>query len=228
MPRILLLITMIWSLSQTLLLIPDQVISTSDGSTNIVFDLNIRILNDTAFVSLNDYADGFLYDMKYASADNFLKQQVYSCSDCVIRKEVADALIACNKEFLEKHDLRIKLFDCYRPLSVQKQMWSIFPDGRYVANPYKSGSIHNRGGAVDITLVDLQSKELDMGTSFDHFGEEAHHAFQNLPQTVLANRKLLKGVMENHGFKAIRTEWWHYNYRGARSYPLSDFKTDCQ
>lgn len=184
-------------------------------------------LPDTAFVDLKEYADGFSYNMKYATTDNFLKKVVYNCGNCLVRKEVADALIRAN-DSLQTHDVHIKFFDCYRPVDVQKQMWEIYPDARYVANPNTTGSIHNRGGAVDITLVNDQEIELDMGTSFDFFGKEAHHAYANLPDTVLANRKLLKTVMQSFGFNPITTEWWHYNFQASKKYALSNFKLECE
>lgn len=181
---------------------------------------------DTGFVVMNKFASGFFYDMKYATDDNFLKESVYDCDLCMLRKEVADALKHAN-ERLFLHGLAIKFYDCYRPLDVQKHMWKIYPNPRYLANPYTSGSNHNRGGAVDITLVDLHGQELAMGTGFDHFGKEAHHAYTNLPDTVLANRQLLKETMEAYGFTAISSEWWHYNFKAARKYSLSNFSVAC-
>jgi len=184
------------------------------------------ILHDTAFVNLAEYAESFAYNMKYATEDNFLKKVVYDCSDCLIRKEVADALIQAN-DSLNTYGYSIQFFDCYRPIDVQKQMWEIYPDARYVANPNTTGSIHNRGGAVDITLVDASGNELDMGTGFDHFGEEAHHSYQDLNEEVIQNRRLLKGIMMHFGFDPIKTEWWHYNFRSSNNYALSNFKVKC-
>ncbi len=183
-------------------------------------------ISDTSFITMQDYAKDFVYDMKYASPDNFLKSTIYDCDQCLLRKEVADALIEANAAFTEM-GLGIKFYDCYRPLSVQKQMWEVFPNPRYVANPYKSGSMHNRGGAVDITLVDSLGNELDMGTPFDYFGKEAHHDYTELPEHILTNRKLLKSTMETYSFRAIRTEWWHYSFRNARQYPLSNEQPNC-
>lgn len=181
---------------------------------------------DTGFVVMNEYASGFAYEMKYATDDNFLNKAVYACAACLLRKEVADALQEAN-ESLQARGLRIKFYDCYRPLDVQKQMWELYPNPGYVANP-ATGSIHNRGGAVDITLENAEGQELDMGTGFDHFGQEAHYSYTGLPDTVLSNRKLLKETMEVHGFSSIRTEWWHYNFRGAKTYPLSNFSVECE
>lgn len=203
---------------------PDTIKQESD--TGIVAEENIESLPDTAFVVMNKYASSFAYDMKYATEDNFLKQGVYSCDQCLVRKEVADALKKANEAFVSK-GYRIKFYDCYRPLDVQKKMWEIYPDSRYVANPNRSGSIHNRGGAVDITLVDLTDQELDMGTGFDHFGKEAHLTYTDLPDTVLSNRRLLKETMEAHGFQSLSSEWWHYTYKSGKKYSLSNFKVEC-
>lgn len=179
-----------------------------------------------SFVRLADLDDTFAYDMRYATDNNFLKEKVYECDLCVIRMEVAKSLIAAN-EYFKNLGYKIKFFDCYRPLDVQKKMWEVFPNPKYVANP-EYGSIHNRGGAVDITLVDELGNQLDMGTKFDHFGEEAHHAYSNLSPEVLKNRKLLKEGMISSGFTAIRTEWWHYNFGSSKKYTVSNFQVECE
>ncbi|MDF0708300.1 M15 family metallopeptidase [Flagellimonas okinawensis] len=182
-------------------------------------------LADTTFVRLADFSGDFEYDMRYATENNFLKAKVYECPECYTRVKTAKALIAANREFLKK-GAKIKFFDCYRPNSVQYKMWEIVPNPQYVANPDK-GSIHNKGGAVDITLVDLDGNELDMGTDFDYFGKRAYHDNLDLPQEILDNRKLLKETMEAHGFWSIRTEWWHYNLSAASNDPVANFKWDC-
>ena len=180
---------------------------------------------DTTFVHLADYSDAFSYELRYATENNFLKTKVYECAECYTRAKTAKALLAANAELTQK-GYRIKFFDCYRPNSVQYLMWDIFPNPQYVADPDK-GSIHNKGGAVDITLETLDGQELDMGTDFDFFGKEAHHDYTQLPQQVLKNRALLKETMEAHGFWSIRTEWWHYNLAAASNDPVANFKWDC-
>lgn len=182
-------------------------------------------LADTTFVRLADFSDGFAYDMRYATKNNFLKEKVYDCAECYTRVKTAKALIAANSDFHDK-GVRIKFFDCYRPNSVQYKMWEIVPNPQYVANPDK-GSIHNKGGAVDITLETLEGKELQMGTDFDFFGKRAYHDMTDLPQEILDNRKLLKETMEKHGFWSIRTEWWHYNLGAASNDKVADFKWEC-
>jgi len=182
-------------------------------------------LADTTFVRLADFSNDFAYDMRYATENNFLKAKVYDCAECYTRVKTAKALLNANKEFLE-NGVKIKFFDCYRPNSVQYKMWKIVPNPQYVANPVK-GSIHNKGGAVDITLVDLEGNELDMGTDFDFFGKRAYHDNLDLPQNILDNRKLLKETMERHGFWSIRTEWWHYNLTAGSNDKIANFKWAC-
>lgn len=183
-------------------------------------------LADTTFVRLADFSDGFAFDMRYATDNNFLKEKVYDCAECYTRVKTVKALLAANEEF-KKNGVKIKFYDCYRPNSVQYKMWEIVPNPQYVANPVK-GSIHNKGGAVDITLVTLEGKELDMGTDFDFFGKRAYHDNFDLPQEILDNRKLLKETMEKHGFWSMRTEWWHYNLQGAHKDPIANFKWECE
>ncbi len=187
--------------------------------------LSTLIIQDSTFVNLLDYEKDFILDMKYATTDNFLKAKVYECGNCYLRYKTVKKLIEANEKF-KKKGFRIKLFDCYRPLDVQKKMWSIIPNANYVANPNK-GSIHNRGGAVDLTLVDTNGIQLEMGTDFDFFGPESSHDFENLPEEVLENRKFLKKIMSKSGFESFDSEWWHYNLRGSRKDKVSNFTWKC-
>lgn len=184
------------------------------------------VVDDTTFVNLKDYSTDFVYDMKYATEDNFLKAKVYDCAECYLRLKTVKALIAANQEFMKK-GYRIKLFDCYRPLDIQKKMWKIIPNPIYVADPAK-GSIHNRGGAVDITLVNKRGRELDMGTTFDFFGTEASHDYDNFHPKVIDNRLLLKTIMTQNGFSFFDSEWWHYNLKTALKDKVSNEKWDCK
>ena len=177
------------------------------------------------FVRLKDLSPDFVYELKYATPDNFLKQAVYDCGECYLRKSTAEALLKANEAF-KQLGYRIKLFDCYRPLSVQKKMWKILPGTHYVANPAK-GSKHNRGAAVDLTLVDAQGKELNMGTPFDFFGKEAHHTYTEHSKEVLENRKLLKETLNKYNFKSIYSEWWHYEYRPEMQSKVENFEWQC-
>ena len=192
----------------------------------ILLSVSSLLAQQNDFVLLRSLSNDFVFDMKYATPDNFLKQAVYDCGECYLRKSTAKALVKANEEF-KSLGYRIKLFDCYRPLSVQKKMWKILPGTHYVANPAK-GSKHNRGAAVDLTLVDAQGKELYMGTPFDFFGKKAHHTCTTLPKKVLENRKLLKGVLNKYNFKSIFSEWWHYEYRPEMQSKVEDFQWQCK
>lgn len=186
----------------------------------------VESIPDTTFVNLKDYSTDFVYDMKYATEDNFLKAKVYDCAECFLRFKTVKALVKANTKFIKK-GYHIKIYDCYRPLDIQKRMWKIVSNPEYVADPAK-GSIHNRGGAVDITLVDADGKELDMGTSFDFFGPEASHYFDNLSDEVKQNRALLKRIMKKSNFNSFDSEWWHYNLKNASKDKVANTKWECK
>ena len=197
----------------------------SSKKSAVLLDIN-QEKDDNAFVNLKNYSHDFVFDMKYATADNFLKEQVYPCDECFLRVKTIKSLLQANQAFIAK-GYRIKLYDCYRPLAIQKKMWKIVPNPTYVANP-KKGSIHNKGGAVDITLVDSLGVELDMGTGFDFFGPEAGHNYTNLSAEILANRQLLKTIMLQYNFKSFDSEWWHYNLNNSSVDAVSNLKWRCE
>jgi D-alanyl-D-alanine dipeptidase len=192
--------------------------------SQILLDIT-KEADSNAFVNLRNYSNDFVFDMKYATADNFLKEKVYPCDECFLRVKTVKALLEANKSFLEK-GYKIKLYDCYRPKAIQKKMFQLVPNPNFVANP-KKGSIHNRGGAVDISLVDSLGVEVNMGTKFDFFGEEASHNYQNLSDEILANRKFLKEIMLQNNFRIFESEWWHYNLNGSNNDAVSNKKWRC-
>ena len=171
-----------------------------------------------SLVNIKDLDPHMPVEMKYATENNFLKKKVYQTNECFLQRQVALKLTAA-KTYLEKRGLVLKCLDCYRPLSVQKEMWKIKPDTRYVANP-KTGSSHNRGIAVDVTLVDALGRELEMPTEFDEFSKEASRDYDKLPDWQKENRDLLRKAMERFGFTSMRTEWWHFEGASSKDYPL--------
>lgn len=176
------------------------------------------------FVDLVTLDPSIRLDIRYATADNFTKSKIYDCARCLLRPEAAEAIVKANKA-LKNRGLTLVMFDCYRPRPYQQRLWDKVPDPNYVTPPTK-GSMHSRGAAVDLSIVDAKGKELDMGTPYDFFGEKAHTDFTRLPAQVLANRTLLRKTLEAVGFKGIRTEWWHFSYQ-KRNYPLSDYLWPC-
>ena len=187
---------------------------------------NLAQMPDSGFVEVIRLDSTFVLDLRYATPNNFLHEKVYDCAKCLLRKEAALALVKANN-LLKAKGYRLRLFDCYRPLDVQKKMWKIKPDDRFVGNPYGNGSMHNKGAAVDLSLTDSTGRELDMGTPFDFFGREAYQAYTNLPTAVLARRQLLRQTLVQAGFSPITSEWWHYSYN-RRSYGTSNFKPECE
>jgi zinc D-Ala-D-Ala dipeptidase len=172
---------------------------------------------------LKQLIPSIVYDLRYATTENFVKQAFYPSNTnyTFLRLPAAKALFAVQRE-LNEQGYGLKIYDAYRPYSVTVKFWELIKDERYVANPAK-GSGHNRGLAVDLTIFDIKNgNELDMGTGFDNFTDTAHHTFAALPANVLQNRILLKDVMLKYGFKLFETEWWHYYWPNDREYEVMD------
>jgi zinc D-Ala-D-Ala dipeptidase len=188
---------------------------------------NVAVKPDMAdeFVDVATLDPTIRLDIRYATTNNFTKAQIYDCPQCLLRPLAAAAIVKVHKN-LQKKGLGLKMFDCYRPRPYQQRLWDKVPNPDYVTPPAK-GSMHSRGAATDLTIVDAKGNELDMGTEFDFFGPKAHFDHTDLPQKVLKNRRLLRRVMEEAGFKGIRTEWWHFSYQG-KDYALSDYVWPCK
>ncbi|MEM1124935.1 MAG: M15 family metallopeptidase, partial [Bacteroidota bacterium] len=180
-----------------------------EKSKAITYDYDTTMWTDIAHLDST-----ILLDLKYATTDNFVQEKMYECGRCFLRPTPAK-LIAQAHQQLQKQGLGLKLFDCYRPRPIQEKLWKKVPNASYVTPPWK-GSMHNRGAAIDLTIVDKAGKELDMGTPFDFFGQEAHHTYTKHSSEVTANRKLLRDLMESLDLKTIRTEWWQYSYRRVK------------
>jgi D-alanyl-D-alanine dipeptidase len=164
-------------------------------------------------------------DVRYATENNFMKQTLYPVAKSYLRAPAARALVEVQRELADR-GLGIKVFDAYRPYRVTEAMWEPIKNTDYVADPAK-GSRHNRGAAVDLTLISLSTgAEIAMPTPYDDFTSRAAHAFTDLPEDVLANRALLKEVMAKHGFDPLPSEWWHYDFRGWEGDELMDVPLD--
>lgn len=186
----------------------------------------ILITPAKAMINIKERIPGIVLDLRYAGNNNFMHQQVYPrVSTTFLRKPVADALALVQND-LTKKGLGLKIFDAYRPYGITQKIWSIVKDERYAASP-KKGSRHNRGIAVDLTIINLATQqELNMGTDFDNFSDTAHHNFIKLPKQVLQNRRWLRSVMAKYGFEAQSTEWWHYSIHKLKYFEILDISFD--
>jgi D-alanyl-D-alanine dipeptidase len=173
-------------------------------------------------VDLRKAIPALVLDLKYATTDNFMHRKLYPpLHTTYLRLPAVTALKKVIAELIGQN-LIIKIFDAYRPYSVTEEMWKTVKDDRYAADPSK-GSGHNRGIAIDLTLINLHTKkELPMGTDFDNFTDTAHQDFTGLPQEILQNRLLLKTAMEKYGFTGLETEWWHFSLPNANTFELLD------
>ena len=195
----------------------------------------VRVVDDTLFynneverdslnklVDIDKYIPGLKIDMRYTTNNNFLGTAVYpKNAKAFLRLPAAIALKKVQAE-LNKKGLGLKVYDAYRPYSVTVQFWEKVKDSNYVSSPWQ-GSRHNRGCAVDVTIINLKTgKELEMPTKFDDFSIKARPDYKNVSDTVKANRTLLLNVMAKYGFRKFPTEWWHFDFSGWENYFLMD------
>lgn len=176
---------------------------------------------ELSLVEVRTVAPQIQVDLRYATAQNFTGKILYPKeAGCYLRMPVAQALGKVAAA-LAAEGLSLKVFDCYRPQRVQFLLWELVKDERYVAHPTK-GSRHNRGAAVDLTIIDQSGQELPMPTAFDDFTEKAHRSYSELPEPAKHNRARLEQAMARAGFVGLSTEWWHFDAGDWQRYPLSD------
>jgi D-alanyl-D-alanine dipeptidase len=172
-------------------------------------------------VELKKYIPGIKLDIRYATKNNFTKQTVYKQAHAFARLPVAKALKVVQAE-LNKSGLGLKVFDAYRPYSITVKFFEIASDKSFVANP-KDGSRHNRGCAIDLTIIDLKTGEdLEMPTPYDSFAAAASPGYMDLHPDVIKNRDLLISVMQGNGFRVLDNEWWHFDFNGWKNFELMD------
>ena len=170
-------------------------------------------------VSLLQLAPRPLLELRYASPYNFLGTTLYPSVEAQLRCPVAMALQQVQQD-LAREGLGLKIWDAYRPLAVQQQMWDAIRDPRYVSDPAVNAGRHTRGTAVDVTLVDRRGRELPMPTDFDDFSEAAHQDAPGISPDRAANARRLRQAMERRGFRAFATEWWHFDWKDWESLPV--------
>ena len=173
-------------------------------------------------VDLKKFIPGIVLDIRYATANNFTGAKIYNLAKAYARKPVAEALKKAQIDF-NRLGYTIKIYDAYRPYSATVKFYEIMKgDTMYVANPYK-GSRHNRGCALDMTIVDSKTKrELKMPTGYDAMQKEAWPTTPIANPEVEKNRDTLISVMERNGFKVYTTEWWHFDFVGYEKFEVMD------
>lgn len=172
-------------------------------------------------VDLEKFIPDIALDIRYATTNNFTGEKIYEQPRAFARRPVAEALKKAQEEF-RGHGFGIKIFDAYRPYAATVKFYEVYPDTTFVASPYV-GSRHNRGCAIDMTLIDLVTgEELKMPTGYDAFVRQARPAYPLSDAEVRKNRSLLIAVMDRHGFRVNSSEWWHFDFRGYRSYEVLD------
>lgn len=172
-------------------------------------------------VDLEQVVPGVVLDIRYATKDNFTGERIYDQAKAYARRPVAEALARVQAE-LAKQGLGIKIFDAYRPYRATVKFYEVYRDTTYVASPYR-GSRHNRGCAIDLTLINLETKEeLKMPTDYDAFTKTAWPSTPVADRAVRKNRQLLIAAMEKHGFRVNSSEWWHFDFVGWRGFEVLD------
>lgn len=162
-------------------------------------------------------------DIRYATADNFVGRAVYPEARAFLQRPAAEALVRVHKA-LKKEGHGLVVFDGYRPWSITKLFWSVVREDqkKYVADP-ATGSKHNRGCAVDLSIYDLRTgKQIPMPSGYDEFTERASPDYKGGTDDERANRDKLRRLMEAAGFTVNPNEWWHFDYNGWERYAIYD------
>jgi D-alanyl-D-alanine dipeptidase len=179
------------------------------------------VLIEHKLVNVGAIYPPLLQEIRYATMCNFTGQVLYPFPTAFVHQDVAAALQKVQEE-LKTEGLCLKIFDGYRPISVQVKMWTLVPDERYVSDPNKSKGKHTRGTAVDVTLVDRMGNELKMPTGYDDFSDKAHRASIKWTREERENSLKLEAIMKRHNFIPFPFEWWHFDYTGWEKYPPLD------
>ena len=172
-------------------------------------------------VDLEKAIPGLELDIRYATTNNFTGEVIYNLAKAYARKPVAEALALVQAD-LKEQGLELKIHDGYRPYSATVKFYEVYGDTTFVASPYQ-GSRHNRGCAIDLTVINSETKqELNMPTPYDSFQEEAFPDFPLEDQEAVANREMLIAAMEKRGFKVYDSEWWHFDFVGWEKFDVMD------
>lgn len=171
------------------------------------------------FVRICDYIPNVDVSLAYATTDNFTQETIYDFSDAYLRYGTLQKLIKVCEE-LNEHNLTLRIWDAYRPISAQARLWEACPDPAYVSPPDTGNRTHCRGSAVDVTLLTLDGNEVEMPSGFDDFTAKGDRDYSDCSDATATNAELLQNIMEKHGFNGYSGEWWHYT--DSESYPIEE------
>jgi len=194
----------------------------AQGSIVFAAEQELQQLQAAGLVEPSELDHSLVLDIRYATTNNFTGKKVYPSARCFLRADIAQRLLAVQAR-LRGQGLGLKIYDCYRPFSVQEIFWRIMPDERYVLEPVRKNGVlvkssrHNRGAAVDVTLVDAQGRELTMPTGYDDFSTKAHRNSASASPEAAKNSRTLERAMQSQGFIPLATEWWHFDGPGWES-----------
>ncbi len=166
-----------------------------------------------------------LPEVRYATRQNFTGEVLYGLPRLWLQRDAAIALSRVQQR-LQESGLGLKVYDAYRPFSVQQKMWDLVRDDRYVSNPAKNRGRHTRGTAVDVTLIDRMGRELPMPSDYDDFSPRARRNYQGETDEQKRNRQLLETVMAQNGFVPYPDEWWHFDLKDWEKYPVFDISLE--
>lgn len=181
-------------------------------------------LDSIGMVNIAEADSTIMVSLMYSRPDNFTGQVLYKeLREAYLHPRAARALIRAQKILHKTHpEYRLIVFDAARPMHIQRKMWKAVRGTAlniYVSNPAHGGGLHNYGLAVDISISNNKGDTLDMGTKIDYMGAAAHIDSEQymankgiITRKALHNRRLLRRVMRQAGFRALHTEWWHFNY----------------
>ncbi|NOT75902.1 MAG: M15 family metallopeptidase [Cyclobacteriaceae bacterium] len=185
------------------------------------YNESVKTNPDKELVDLEKFIPDLVMDIRYATANNFTGQKIYTLAKAYARKPVAEALKKAQADF-KKLGVKVKMHDAYRPYAATVKFYEEYHDTTYVASPYK-GSRHNRGCALDMTIVDIKTgEELKMPTEYDSFSKDAWPSTPVKDPVIRKNRELIISVMEKNGFKVNGSEWWHFDFIGWKNYEVMD------
>lgn len=174
-------------------------------------------------VELTVLEPGIRLDVRYARSDNFLGRPVYSEARAFLQRPAAEAVARVHRKLAGK-GFGLMVFDGYRPWAVTKAFWDATPEDKrlFVADPMR-GSRHNRGCSVDLTLYHLDTgRAADMGAGYDEMSPRSYVTWEGGTKEQVDRRDLLRGAMEREGFFVYPWEWWHFDFKDWRDYPLLD------